>query len=176
MTVTAERQQALLFTAPYYYTPATFVIHRDSTAASAADLAGKKVGVSRTTTYESYMRGALKLEGQGNLPAPPQSEIVTYETETVALDDLALGDGTRLNAVLTALPTAQNYIDGGKPLKLLGKPVFNEDLAIALDRRSSRDSTTLQAEISRIIEAMHTDGTLTALSKEWYGIDLTKKA
>lgn len=31
MTVTAERQKALLFTIPYYYTPASFVVHQAST-------------------------------------------------------------------------------------------------------------------------------------------------
>lgn len=37
-------------------------------------------------------------------------------------------------------------------------------------------SESLQAKINEILESMHADGTLTALSKRYYGIDLTKKA
>jgi ABC-type amino acid transport substrate-binding protein len=44
---------------------------------------------------------------------------------------------------------------------------------VAIDRSSDLDPTSLVAEISRIVEEMHADGTLSALSMEWFGEDLT---
>src|SRR5215208_1720362 len=45
MTITPDRKKALYFSSPYYYTPASFVVHKDSKAASIDDLKGKQVGV-----------------------------------------------------------------------------------------------------------------------------------
>jgi polar amino acid transport system substrate-binding protein len=57
----------------------------------------------------------------------------------------------------------------------VGEPVFFEPLAVATDKAGSEHSK-LNAELASIIRAMHEDGTLTALSKKWYGgLDLTKK-
>ncbi|MFT0799372.1 ABC transporter substrate-binding protein [Synechococcus sp. R5-12] len=176
MTVTAERQKALLFTIPYYYTPASFVVHQASTLTDIAALEGKRVGVGTATTYQAYLEGNLTLEGETIQVPAPRVDIRIYDTDSLALQDLALGDGTRLDAVLTALPTAENAIREGLPLKTLGDPVYYEALAVALDRSSPAPSESLQAKINEILESMHADGTLTALSKRYYGIDLTKKA
>jgi len=43
--------------------------------------------------------------------------IKTYDTDTTALEDLSLGDGVRLDAVLTAQPTGLGMINDGRPLK-----------------------------------------------------------
>ncbi len=175
MTVTTERKQALLFTSPYYYTPAAFVVHKDSTATSIDELAGKQIGVGSATTYQSYLEGKLTLEGEQILKAAPQGTTKIYETDQLALQDLALGNGTRLDAVVTALPTAEDAIKNGQPLKILGTPVYYEALAVALDQKSPAEAQSLQAEISKIVDQMRQDGTLTALSQKYYGIDLTQK-
>lgn len=175
ITVTEERMNALLFTTPYYYTPASFAVHTDSAIASIEELAGKQVGLGTATTYQSYLQGDLKLAGEEILIPPPQVSVKIYDTDQLALTDLALGDGTRLDAVLTALPTIQDSINGGQPFKVLGDPVYYEDLAVALDQKSSKPAESLQAEISKIIEEMRKDGTLTTLSNKYYGVDLTTK-
>ena len=176
MTVTSDRKKVLLFTSPYYYAPAAFAVHNDSPAASISDLQGKKVGVGTATTYQDYLQGTLTLEDEKIVqPAPQQVEVKSYETDLLALDDLALGNGTRLDAVLTALPTIQNAIKGGRPFKVLGEPVYYETLAVALDQKSPMPSESLRDEISRIVDELHKDGTLTALSNKHYGIDLTTK-
>ena len=63
-----------------------------------------------------------------------------------------------------------------KPVKIVGDPVFYEPLAVAFDKNSELDSTSLQKSVDKIIEEMHSDGTLTKLSMKWYGADLTKPA
>lgn len=175
MTVTPARQESLIFTAPYYYTPAAFAVHADSTASSIDDLAGLTVGVGAATTYSDYLEGGLTLVDEEILTEPPAAEIQVYDTDLLAIQDLALGDGARLDAALTALPTIQNAIDEGQPIKVLGDPVYYEQLAVALDQSSSLDPQTLADEISQIVEEMRSDGTLTELSNQYYGVDITTK-
>jgi polar amino acid transport system substrate-binding protein len=176
MTITPDRKKALYFSTPYYYTPASFVVHKDSKAASIDDLKGKKVGVGAATTYLDYLQGKLTLEGEQILkPAPEGAQAQVYDTDALALTDLALGDGTRVDAVLTALPTAEEAIKGGQPFKILGDPVYYEDLGIALDQKSPLDSKSLADEITKIVDEMHKDGTLTKLANKYYSSDLTSK-
>ncbi len=175
MTVTAERRKVLEFTQPYYFTPAAFAVHADSKATSIADLEGKKVGLGAATTYLNYMEGTLTLEGEEILVPPPAAEVQIYDTDLLAVQDLALGDGTRLDAVITALPTIDNAIKEGLPIKVLGTPVYYEALAVALDKSSALPIEGLQARIDAILDEMHSDGTLTRLSEQFYGVDITKK-
>ncbi len=74
---------------------------------------------------------------------------------------------------MSAVPTLQGAIDKGKPIQLLGDPVFYEPLGAAADKNASLDPTSLIAKVSEIIQGMHDDGTLTQLSMKWYGEDLT---
>jgi polar amino acid transport system substrate-binding protein len=176
MTITPDRKKSLYFSGPYYYTPASFVVHKDSKLASIDELAGKNVGVGAATTYLDYLQGKLSLEGETILkPAPAGTEAKVYDTDSLALTDLALGDGTRLDAVLTALPTAEDAIKAGQPFKILGDPVYYEDLGIAIDQKSPLDSKGLADEITRIVDEMHKDGTLTKLAAKYYSSDLTTK-
>src|SRR6476661_645382 len=176
MTITPDRKKALYFSSPYYYTPASFVVHKDSKAAALDDLKSKQVGVGAATTYQDYLEGKLTLEGETILkPAPEGVTLKTYQTDVDALTDLALGDGTRLDAVLTALPTADEAIKGGQPFKILGDPVYYEDLGLAFDQKSTLDSKGLADAVTKIIDDMHKDGTLTKLAAKYYKTDLTTK-
>ncbi len=42
-----------------------------------------------------------------------------------------------------------------------------------MDKASSLDPTSLVQKLNEIIQQMHADGTLTALSMKWYRTDLT---
>ncbi len=174
MTPTEDRAQVLWFTDPYYYTPASFAVHKDNTTIKTpADLSGKTVGLGTATTYEAYLGGTLKIMGGEIMYDPPPGVIVKpYTTDAEAIQDLALGDGVRLDAVMSAQPTIQQAIDSGVPLKYVGTPAFYEPLAFALDK-SRGPSDKMLAKLNEIIKAMHEDGTLTKLSMKWYGIDLT---
>lgn len=181
MTITPERAEVLHFTPPYYYTPATIAVHADNTTVSGPDdLTGKSIGVCGGCTYDTYLQGTLEIaldeSGEPELITSAISDptIKTYDTDSTALQDLALGDGQRLDAVVSALPTIQAAIDAGAPLKIVGEPLYLEPLSIAIDRSSELDPTSLQARIAEIVTEMHEDGTLSELSEKWYGADLTK--
>lgn len=176
MTPTEARSEVLWFTDPYYYTPASFAVHKDNTTITAVeDLAGKKVGLGTATTYEDYLAGKLQILGGEIMYDPPAGvQVVPYSTDAEAIQDLALGDGVRLDAVMSAQPTIQNAIDSGVPLKYVGTPAFYEPLAFALDKKRGPSDKAL-AKFNEIIAAMHADGTLSKLSLKWYGVDITKK-
>lgn len=179
MTPTNDRQAVLHFSPPYYYTPAVVVVNEANTSVTnlATDLDGQKVGVCSGCTYDQFLSKSLVIKGFTFDFTIDDATVVGYDTDTSALNDLALGDGTRLDAVITSLTTAQGFIDAGKPVKIVGDPVFYEPLAAAIDKSSSADPTTFEAAVDKIINDMHSDGTLTKLSEKWYnGTDLSTRS
>ena len=177
MTITPERMQALYFTQPYYTTPAQFFVHKDNTTfTQPSDLSGKKVGACTGCTYDFYLAGTLTIPGETIDYVVKDAQFTGYETDLNALQDLALGDGVRLDAVLTALPTGQGAIADGLPLKPLGDPVYFEYLAAAVDKSHSKDPVSFVKKVTEIIQQMHADGTLLKLSQQFYGVDLTTAA
>jgi polar amino acid transport system substrate-binding protein len=176
MTPTNDRQQVLDFTQPYYYTPAVVVVHADNTSVAdlSADLDGAAIGVCSACTYEQFLQKSLDIEGFEFDFVIDDAQISGYDTDTTALQDLSLGDGTRLTAVITSLTTAQGAIDEGSPLKIVGDPVFYEPLSVAFDKSSQADGASLLAAVDAIVAEMHADGTLTTMSETWYnGTDLS---
>jgi polar amino acid transport system substrate-binding protein len=177
MTITPERMQKLYFTQPYYTTPAAFFVHKDNTTLNQpSDLSGKKVGACSGCTYDSYIAGTLTIPGEKFDYVVKDAQFTGYETDINALQDLALGDGVRLDGVLTALPTGAGAIADGLPLKQLGEPVYFEYLGGAVDKASTKDPVSFVKKLSEIIQQMHSDGTLKKLSEEFYGLDLASAA
>jgi len=180
MTPTAERMKALHFTMPYYSTPAQFAVHKDNTSIkSIKDLDGKRIGVGTETTYDRYLNKDLELVGvKLKYLDWKASKVTTYPTDANAIEDIALGDGVRLDAVLTAKPTifeaTKSGCGGGCPIKMLGEPVYYEHLSVALDK-SRPNSESLLKKLNEILSSMYKDGTLVALSMQFYGTDLIPK-
>ena len=172
MTPTNERQEVLYFTQPYNYTPAVVVVGAgdESIADLENDLDGKKIGVCAGCTYDSFLQKNLEIEGYEFDFIIDDAEIVGYDTDTTALQDLA---NTRLDAVITSVTTAQGYIDAGNPVKIVGDPVFYEPLSVGFDKSADPSAENLYEAVEQIVADMHADGSLTAMSEEWYGLDLT---
>ncbi len=176
MTATEERGAILWFTNPYYYTPAGFAVHVDNTTfQSVEDLDGALIGVGTETTYERWLNRDLTIAIEGyqiNYPDWEPGEVRPYSTDAEAIQDLALGDGVRLDAAMSAIPTLQEAINTGQPLRLLGGPAFYEPLCFALDKGRGTSDAML-TRLNEILAEMHADGTLSELSMQFYGEDLT---
>lgn len=172
MTPTNDRQEVLYFTEPYNYTPAVVVVGADNDDVSdlSTDLDGKKIGVCAGCTYEQFLNKELAIEGYEFDFVIDDAEVSGYDTDTTALQDLANG---RLDAVITSVTTAQGYIDAGNPAKIVGDPVFYEPLSVGFDRSADPSAESLYEAVDAIVAEMHEDGTLTSMSEEWYGLDLT---
>ena len=177
MTITPERAEVLHFTPPYYYAPAATAVHETNTDITnlETDLDGKRIGVCGGCTYEAYLERSLNIPGDYEFVVD-DPQIQTYDTDTDAVQDLALGDGVRLDAAMSNLYVFKQAQKSGTPIKIVGDPLYYEPLAAAIDKEAPADPKPLLDEVSKIINEMHEDGTLTELSKKWYdGIDLTKK-
>jgi polar amino acid transport system substrate-binding protein len=172
MTPTNDRQKVLDFTEPYNYTPAVVVVPADDTSVNdlTTDLDGKKIGVCSGCTYDQFLAKKLAITGYTFDFIIDDAEVSGYDTDTTALQDLTNG---RLDAVITSSTTAQGYIDAGNPVKIVGDPVFYEPLSVGFDKSSDPSSESLFEAVDGIVHDMHADGTLTALSEKWYGMDLT---
>ena len=185
MTITPERAEVLDFTPAYYFTPAAIAVHEDNTTITdASDLDGKTVGACGGCTYDLYLQNKLVIAQDacpsgdcGKAVSIPSTikdpKIKTYDTDTTAIQDLALGDGRRLDAVISALPTLEAAEKAGSPIKIVGDPLYYEPLAVAIDKSSQLDPQSLVDKISEIVQEMHEDGTLAELSQKWYGTDLS---
>nr|WP_153316505.1 transporter substrate-binding domain-containing protein [Sinorhizobium medicae] len=171
VTPTKARAQVIDFVGIYYFSPYVYVLHKDSQAKSVGDLNGKKIGVETATTSEDFIRRRLEIDAPGLPPIEYKiepGEVRTYADSMLPFDDLRIGDGTRLDAVIAPEQTALNAIKNGYPLRVLeGEYAFREPLVVIAEKVDP-DWTK---KVGAVIEEMKTDGTLAALTTKWYGKD-----
>ncbi len=172
MTPTKSRSRVLSFPAVYYYTPAVAAVHKDSKVEKISDLNGKKMGACTNCTFELYLKKDLTIDAAG-VPAFEYQinagELKSYANSSAVFDDLRLGDGTHLDGLVDSLPTLMKAIENKYPFKIVGKPLFYEPLALAIDKGDKE----FNDKLATIVAEMRKDGTLTALSKKWYKVDYT---
>jgi polar amino acid transport system substrate-binding protein len=175
MTITTERQKILDFSVPYYYTPAVIAVGADATFASLDDLAGQPLCAGVSTTYDTWLnKGDLGLPETSIYAQPPEGVVpVLLDTDQECAQALAAGRKDFVGYV-TSQTVVNANIAAGLPVKQLGSAVYSEDLAAAFDKAATLNTESLRAEVDKIITAMHGDGTLSALSMQWFGEDLTQ--
>jgi polar amino acid transport system substrate-binding protein len=176
MTVTTAREKSLDFVTPYYYTPAQFAASKDSGITSIDQIAGQTVCVGGGTTYESWLKGDLV--GLG-LPAasiyaqaPANVTVFPLDTDNECAQAIAAGR-TEFSVYLTSATVVNSNIANSAPVVKVGKAVYSENLSVAVDKQSAKDPASFVAALDEAIKAMHADGTLTALSTQWFSEDLT---
>lgn len=178
MTVTTARQEILAFASPsYYYTPAQFAAVDGSGVASLEDLNGQTICVGASTTYEDWLLGGMDALG---LPAssfyvegpPADVTVIALTVDNDCAQQIQAGRH-EFQAFLTSNTVVEAAIAEGVPVHKVGAPVFSENLAVAFDRNASKGVTRLVERVSEIVAAMHEDGTLSSLSVDWFGEDLT---
>jgi polar amino acid transport system substrate-binding protein len=167
----------LYFTQPYISGAAVLFVREDNHSfRQPEDLSGKRIGVCTGCAYEAYLHGTLQIPGEKIHFLIHDATVIGYDTDTSALADLAVGDGARLDAVLTDPDTGSTAIHNGLAIKQLGQPVYHDYDAIAIDKYSSGDPLPLVRRITEIIQEMHKDGTLLKLSQKYYHGDFTSPA
>lgn len=171
VTPTKARAQVIDFVGIYYFSPYVYVLHKDSTAKSVDDLKGKVIGVETATTSEDFINRKLEIDAPGLPPIEYKlepGEVRTFADSMLPFDDLRLGDGVRLDAVIAPEQTALNAIKNGYPLRVLdGDYAFREPLVVIAEKVDPEWT----AKVGGIIEEMKKDGTLATLTTKWYGKD-----
>lgn len=157
MTITKQRQQAMSFSSPYYYTQGQVIVKTGApTLASIASMKGKKIGVGTQTTYYYYLQKAGGMS------------VKAYGTDADTFPDLKNG---RLDGVMTADLTAAQAITSGYPFVFSGKPYYYEPLGFA----TKKGEADWAALLTYAVDTMHKDGSLSAMAKKWYhGFDPTQ--
>lgn len=174
MTPDQAKAKVLDFVAPYYKSPVIVVTTAsNNTLQSVSDISGKRIGVEHGSTYERYLQHDLDL----TVPNAPKISypfgrvrIVPYGSEDLAYQDLALGAGNRLDAVISNRGTAKYRMDKapGK-FRVVGQPLYAEPNWIAVDKGDQ----DWQRKLRSIIGELKADGTLTKISMKWLGEDVT---
>ena len=116
MSITEERKQKVDFTKKYYQTPARFVAKTGTIPdISKEALAGKKVGVQRATTHDSFLT-----DNFGDAV-----EVVRYATQDEANLDLVAGRVDLLLADSVTLSEGLLKTDQGKGFAFVG-PAYSD--------------------------------------------------
>jgi len=137
------------------------------------DLAGHAVCAGTATTYETWLNhGDLGLPASSiYAQAPDDITVVALETDQECAQALSRGEFV---GYVTSETVVDANIAAGLPVRKLGTAVFSEDLAASFDQSSTLSTDSLRAEVDRVFAQMHSDGTLSALSNQWFGMDLTQ--
>lgn len=171
VTPTKARAQVIDFVGIYYYSPYVYVVHKDNTAKTVTDLNGKVIGVETATTSEDFINRRLEIDAPGIPPIEYKlepGEVRTFADSMLPFDDLRLGDGVRLTAVIAPEQTAQNAIKNGYPVRVVeGEYAFREPLVVIAEKVDPEWT----AKVGGIIADMKKDGTLASLTTKWYGKD-----
>ena len=145
MTITTDRKDIFSFTQPYYYTPAYLA-------------ASTRSGVTSVDQLPFEL--------------PSGADAVTRPTDANCIEDIAAGR-PEFDLLITSGTVIDSAVDSGQPIVKIGEPIYQENLAVAIDK-SGPAHAALLFEIDKIIGEMHADGTLTELSQKWFEEDITQ--
>lgn len=157
MADTEERREIVSFTIPYYYSGAQLIVREDSGIEGPEDVEGLDIGV---ITGETYVDDAIGLGAE---------DVHYAEVNTILLEVL----GGRIDGMITDRLVALRGIDeiaGGEQLMMAGELIRTENVAVAF----RQDDNELRERVSEILEELHDDGTMTEISMDWHGTDITK--
>lgn len=147
--ITAQREQEVLFSIPYYiYTEQLVVRREEAKIRDISDLKGKKVGTLSGTVAQDILMDL------GNV------EVKIYSGQVEPYEDLALG---RLDAVLLDLPIAAYYGKPNPKLRYAGTPVGEGFYGIAV-RKGDSD---LRDEINSAIRKLLASGEIRKIYEKW---------
>lgn len=164
MSITRERQKRMDFTKKYYHTPARFVARKSADlTVDEAGLAGKRVGVQRTTIHDSFLTSAY---GDGVV-------ITRYRTQaeaTAALSegeiDLVLGDSRALEEGFLQDPKGEDYAFVGP--SFTDPRWFGQGVGIAL----RKGEPELKAQLNAAIDRIRADGTYDKIARKYFTFDV----
>jgi polar amino acid transport system substrate-binding protein len=157
MSITKGREKVVDFADPYYYDYGSIAVASDSTITSVKELDGKNICVGASTTYVMF--------------APAGANITSLPTDNECLQ--AQAAGRKFDAIVANENSLANGVKEGIPIKILDvPPPFVVQVAFALDK-SGPPTADMLTVLNKIVADMHADGTLTKLSMQFLGKDVT---
>ena len=168
MSMTDERKKAVAFTDRYYKTPARIVVKRGSGIdGSVASLKGKKIGVIKGSTQETY---ANKVYGSAG------ATVIGYDTTQDSYLDMTSG---RLDALVADIVEVRSGLlnkPQGKDYQMLDRDlvdpqVFGGGVGGALRKQD----TQLKDQLNLAIKAIRANGTYQKIADKYFDFDIYGK-
>lgn len=160
ISVTDDRREKADFSNLYFLGKDAALVRTDAKfeIKAVADLAGKKIGVQKGTTYQAW--------AQDNLVDPglvPQANLVAYANVDVMVKDLR---DKKTDVVLMGELPARTYDRRYRDIKVATTGVNQQRFAIA-----ARNGSTLIAQFNSALRQVQLDGTFDELVKDYLQVD-----
>jgi polar amino acid transport system substrate-binding protein len=159
---TPEARSRLLFTEPYYRTPARFVVRRDDAlrTVTADALKGRKIAVAAGSSHEAFLTRFF-----------PGATILAKATEGEALDSLRHGEADTAFADGVSLAFWLNGTSSEDCCRFLGEPYlegrfFGEGIGMALRPSDAGLKKAIDFALFRLWE----QGTYADLIRRWFPV------
>lgn len=153
-TINPQRSKHVLFSTPYYYSGPQIFVRPDSGIKTVDDLKGKEVAVAKGSTY-------------ADTASKYTSNIKMYDSDITALKALSTG---RHDAVITDFVTGKSAAKEG--FEIEGRQLIERsEQAVVVPK----DNPQLLKRVNEALEKLRKDGTLSKISQEYFGEDITTK-
>ena len=159
-TITEERKAALSFTEAYLNNEQVLVVRADSGINSLADMKGKIVGIQSGSSAQEAVDDNADF-------AKSIAKTIMFKDNITALNDLDIGgvDGVVMDSVVANYSINQT----GKAFKVIDESLANEGYGIGF----RKNEPELRDAVWNILKEMKADGTVNAISKKWFGRDIS---
>ncbi len=163
MSITPKRAEVVDFTGKYYNTPAKFVAAKDAGFdMSPAALAGKAVGVQRSTTHEDFLRKHF-----------PDVEIRAYATQDEANADLVSGRLDLVMANSVALDEGFLSTEEGACCAFIGGNYNDPEIhGVGAGIAIRKGEGHLVEAFNKALAAIRADGTYQKINAKYFDFDV----
>ena len=159
MSITEERKQAMLLSDSYMKNRMVFITKQDSNLKTLEDLKDKKVGVQSGSSAEQILEESETYK--------TLNQTVAYADNITAFMDL---ETNQIDAVFVDEVLANYYIaTNNKNYNQIEQALEEEQYAIGFRKQDNE----LCNKVNEILKEIKEDGTLEAISKKWFGKDVT---
>lgn len=153
MTITGERARVLDFSSPYFDAEQALVTPRGSGLDQLPELAGKRVGVQKDTTGETYMSDY----------APESTQVKPYDDAAGLQAALAAGE---IDAAVLDNTVSGEFVGSNPQLKLAREFDTGEQYGMAVKKDGN---IPLLREINSTLAELREDGTYQEIFTKYFG-------
>jgi len=153
MTINDARKLEIDFSDPYINSNQSIAVQNSSTAKTAADLTGKKIGVQSGTTGQAWAKEHIK-----------GAQLVPFDDALAAFSALQAG---KVDAVVNDLPVSAAIVkDTTRGLKIIQEVATGEQYGIGV----SKANPDLLKAINAALAKIKASGDYDAIYKKWFGV------
>lgn len=158
LTITEERQEAMLMSPAYIANAQVIVVRSDSGIATLSDLAGKTVALQEGSSADEAYAGCPA--------AGTEKELVKAPENITLFSDLKIG---RIDAVVIDKVFGDYYIaeNGEGLLTILEEQLADEEYGIAFRKDNQQLADLILTTLDQLVQ----DGTAAQISQRWFGED-----